>query len=420
LRSAPGIALSRTPPAGDPAVTVAFGAPVTWTLTPTLALPLTLPGGNVAVPLWLRRNSNAGPNSRTLQVTLANTSTGTIGSATQTLTTLPSSGSPVLVNFVLPNPAARTFPAGSAFRITIAQTAPSIAARRTLVYPVGAAAGSFSRAVLNSATVVNVDSVQTFDAPYPGGAAQTSFGAGSTVYVRAVVGDPFGSFDIAAARIAIVDAAAGVRVANAAMAQVADSGGATRTYEYAYVLPAGAPPGGWSAQVTGIEGTEGTVTHTRAGGFVVLPTLPALRVTKTVDVLSDPVNGAVNPRQIPGSLQRYRVTVTNTGVGAVDASTLVIADLVPANAELVVAGAGDPVQFFDGAPASGLAFAYAANVTFSNRPGGVPPYDYAPVPNADGVDPAVTALRIAPSGAMAGAASGSDPSFSVEFRVRVR
>jgi uncharacterized repeat protein (TIGR01451 family) len=143
-------------------------------------------------------------------------------------------------------------------------------------------------------------------------------------------------------------------------------------------------------------------------------------VTKTVDVLADPVNGAVNPRQIPGSLQRYRVTVTNTGVGAVDASTLVIADLVPANAELVVAGAGDPVQFFDGAPASGLAFAYAANVTFSNRPGGVPPYDYAPVPNADGVDPAVTALRIAPSGAMAGAAGGSDPSFSVEFRVRVR
>ncbi len=76
----------------------------------------------------------------------------------------------------------------------------------------------------------------------------------------------------------------------------------------------------------------------RVDGFVVLPTLPALRVTKTVDVVSDPINGAVNPRQIPGSVQRYRVTVTNTGVGTVDASTLVIADVVPANAELVVAG----------------------------------------------------------------------------------
>ena len=57
------------------------------------------------------------------------------------------------------------------------------------------------------------------------------------------------------------------------------------------------------------------MTDTRVGGFVVLPNMPALRVTKTVDVLSDPVNGAVNPRQIPGSLQRYRVTVANTGVG---------------------------------------------------------------------------------------------------------
>ena len=62
-----------------------------------------------------------------------------------------------------------------------------------------------------------------------------------------------------------------VRVANAALTQVADSGAATRTYEYAYVVPAGAPPGGWSAQITGVEGTEGTVTDTRVGGFVVLP-----------------------------------------------------------------------------------------------------------------------------------------------------
>ena len=420
LRSTPAVALSRNPPGTDAAVTVAFGAPVAWTLTPTLALPVTLPGGSIAVPLWLRRNSNTGANSRTLQVTLANTSTGTIGSSTQTLTTLPSSGSPALVNFVIPNPTAATiFPIGSAFRITITQTAPNVAGRSTLVYPVGATAGNYSRVVLNSATVVNVDSVQTFNAPYSGGAAQPSFAAGSTVYVRSVISDPFGSFDIASARISITDAASVVRVANAALTQVADSGAATRTYEYAYVVPAGAPLGGWTAQITGVEGTEGTVTDTRVGGFAVLPNMPALRVTKTVDVVADPVNGAVNPRQIPGSLQRYRVTVANTGPGSVDASTLVIADLVPANSELVVAG-GPAVQFFDGTVPSGLTFNYASHVTFSNQPGGVSPYTYAPAANGNGVDPNVTALRIAPSGAMPGAASGNQPSFSVEFRVRVR
>jgi uncharacterized repeat protein (TIGR01451 family) len=421
LRSAPSVTLSRNPPSSDAAVTVVFGTPVQWTLAPTLALPVTLNSGNIAVPLWLRRESNSGTNSRTVQVTLANTVTGTIGTATQTITTLPGTGSPALVSFVIPNPTSATYPAGSAFRVTIAQTAPNSATRQTLVYPVGATAGSYSNVSLNSATVVDVNSVQTYSAAYPGGAVQANFNFGSTVYVRAVVSDPFGSFDIASARISIVDSASVVRVASAALPMVADSGGATRTYEYAYVVPAGLPSGGWSAPVTAVEGTEGIVTDTRTGGFVVPPLLPTLRVTKTVDVLSDPISGAVNPKQVPGSFQRYRVTVTNTGIGAVDGSTLVIADVVPANAELYVAsGGGNPVQFFDGSIPSGLTFNYAANVTYSSQPGGAAPYSYVPTANGNGVDPNVTAVRIAPNGAMAAAAGANQPSFSVEFRVRVR
>ena len=395
LRSAPGVALSRNPPGADAPVTVAFGAPVTWTLAPTLALPVTLPGGNVAVPLWLRRNGGGAP--RSVQITLANTAAGTIGTATQNNLALPPNGAPVLVTFVIPNPPTVTFPAGSAFSVTITQTAPNNANRTTLVYPVGAAAGNFSRVELNSATVIDVNSVQTFSAAYPGGAVQGNFNHGSTVYVRAVVSDPFGSFDIASARISIIDSASVVRVASAVLPMVADSGGATRTYEYAYVVPAGAPSGGWSAQITAFEGTEGVVTHTRTGGFVVPPLLPALRVTKTVDVLSDPVSGAVNPKQIPGSFQLYRVTVTNTGVGSVDASTLVIADVVPANAELFVAsGGGDPVQFVDGAVPSGLTFDYATHVAYSNQPGGgAPPYGYVPTPNGNaGRSPRPTACSL--------------------------
>jgi len=139
---------------------------------------------------------------------------------------------------------------------SITQTAPNNAGRDTLVYPVGSA-GNYSRIVLNSATVIDVNSVQTYSAAYPGGAALANFSAGSTAYVRAVVSDPFGSFDIASARISIIDSASVVRVANAVLPMVADSGGATRTYEYAYAVPAGAPTGGWTAQVTAVEGTEG-------------------------------------------------------------------------------------------------------------------------------------------------------------------
>ena len=88
-------------------------------------------------------------------------------------------------------------------------------------------------------------------------------------------------------------------------------------------------------------------------------------------------------------------------------------------AELLVGG-GPVVQFFDGAAPRGLAFNYATHVTSSNQPGGPRPYTYVPVANGNGVDSNLTALRIAPSGAMPGASSGNEPSFSVEFRVRVR
>jgi uncharacterized repeat protein (TIGR01451 family) len=419
LRSSTSVALSRNPPSTDAAVTVTSTTPAIFTLTPTLALPVTLPAGNISAPLWLRRESNSGTNSRTVQVTLSNTVTGTIGTVSQVLTTLNGTGSPTLVTFVIPNPTTATYPAGSAFRVTIEQTAPSTAARQTLVYPVGATAGSFSRVVLNSATVVNVDSVQTYNAPYNGGTVTGSFALGATAYVRAVISDPFGSFDISSARISIIDVNSVVRVSNAVLPQVADSGAATRTYEYAYAIPANAPPGGWTVQVTGIEGTEAVVTDLRVGGFIVLPNLPALRVTKTLDVISDPISGSTNPKQIPGSITRYRVTVTNTGPGTVDASTLAIADLVPANSELVVNGSST-VQFTDGSVPSGLTFNYATNAAFSSQPGGAPPYTYVPVANGNGVDPAVTGLRVAPTGAMAAAAGANQPSFTVEFRIRVR
>jgi hypothetical protein len=42
-----------------------------------------------------------------------------------------------------------------------------------------------------------------------------------------------------------------------------------------------------------------------------------------------------------------------------------------------------------------------------------------PVPDANGFDANVTAVRIAPTGTLAAAAGASQPSFTIEFRVRV-
>jgi hypothetical protein len=80
---------------------------------------------------------------------------------------------------------------------------------------------------------------------------------------------------------------------------------------------------------------------------------------------------------------------------------------------------GNPVDFIDGSPLSGLAYNYAANVGYSNQPGGAGPYNYVPVPDAAGYDAAVTAVQIAPSGTMSGSSVAGQPAFTVRFRVRV-
>ena len=148
---------------------------------------------------------------------------------------------------------------------------------------------------------------------------------------------------------------------------------------------------------------------------------PALRVQKSSEVLSDPFNATTQPKRIPGSIVRYAVTVTNSGTGLVDGASLVLTDPVPAGTALFVSTAGGPpVEFIDGAPASGLSFSYPASVTFSNQPDGGPPHTYVPAPDANGVDPNVTGLRVAPIGAMSASGPGGNPSFTVRFRVRVR
>ncbi len=148
---------------------------------------------------------------------------------------------------------------------------------------------------------------------------------------------------------------------------------------------------------------------------------PTLGITKTSEVLSDPVDGTTNPKRIPGSVVRYVLAVTNTGTGSADASSIAISDPVPANTTLCVSNAcGNPfVEFVDGTPASGLAFNAATSVAYSNAPGGGAPFTYVPVPDAAGFDAAVTGVRIAPTGTMAGATGAGNPGFTVRFRVRI-
>jgi len=152
-----------------------------------------------------------------------------------------------------------------------------------------------------------------------------------------------------------------------------------------------------------------------------------LVLLKSLQTLSDPINGASNPRAIPGALVEYTVVVTNQGAGASDANSIQLADPIPANANLVVAnigGAGSgPVAFAQGTPSSTLVYTFtslasgADSLEFSSDGGTT--WTYVPTIGGDGTDANVTHLRIRPTGAFAARTGPTGPSFTIRFRIRV-
>lgn len=418
--------LSRTPPGGGQAhVNVdKNAAPVAWTMTPQLSRDFTISGGLapqvfVPVTLYLSKNGARGdPVRRDLRIRLDSigpTSTR-IGNTVTLQFAAPPRTAPIPITFNIPVDNDTTLLQGSQMTLTLTNVTPGGGNRRIRVWPV--VGGNNSRVEMDSSTVINVDSVGFFDAPSPGGAPVTTITPGLDIFVRADVGDPFGNFDIAGATLGIDDALGVPQVAAQAMAAVANPDQATSTFEFQYTVPATGAPGTWTASVTANEGTEGIVTHQGSGVFDVVR--PGILVSKLSRVISDPANGTIDPKRIPGATVEYEVTVTNQGFGLVDDTSLVITDLVPVNTDLFVdTGAGDPIVFIDGATASGLSYTFASDVTFSSQPGGGTPYTYVPVPDAAGFDPLVTEMQVNPTGVMNGASGGNNPSFVIRFRVRI-
>lgn len=200
------------------------------------------------------------------------------------------------------------------------------------------------------------------------------------------------------------------------------SGGSGQIFSRTYALPAAGRHANFQLRFRMTAGSGAAFDYWHVDDVCFEQTITASPlVSKVAQTISDPVNSGSNPKAIPGAVVRYTIGVANQGLGPVDAGTLVITDPLPADAALFVdASGGDPIEFIDGAVASGLAYSYATDVTFSNQAGGGPPYDYTPVPDADGFDPAVTGFRINPSGSMNPASGASVPSFNIRLLVRVK
>ena len=139
--------------------------------------------------------------------------------------------------------------------------------------------------------------------------------------------------------------------------------------------------------------------------------MPAIAIAKTsapyITTAGDP-----NRFNAPGSDVAYTLTVTNSGGSPVDASTLVLTDILPANVTFYNGdyNAGSPGMgpFELTAGSSGVTLP-AAGRAYSNNNGST--YVYTPTA---GYDANVDAVRLTPTGSMA-----ANSSFTIRFRARI-
>ena len=311
LSGTPGLTLSRTPTSGTPAdITLNEGVSQSWTLAPGLSSPVTIsPSISATVPVMLFLGETGTGSNRDITVSLTCVGTGTTLSQSRTGIDV----NPALwVTFNLPFPGGSDVTCTDQWRLTVQNNTTGTGERALILSPVNG--GAVSRVVLPSKSVININNsdITFHSVAYPGVNPLASLNVGQTVYIRAAVTDPFGSYDITGATLTLRDSTGAIKPAGipvAMTAQTPDPTPGSRIYEYAYTVPAAGPGGNWTALVVAREGTENTVSDNAQAVMPVTVPLPSLSVIKYA-------NGSVTPGAVkPGQDIPYLITVTNTGAG---------------------------------------------------------------------------------------------------------
>ncbi|MDO9079542.1 MAG: hypothetical protein Q7U44_01990, partial [Desulfuromonadales bacterium] len=240
---------SSTAPGGSSAanfVNIADAATVTWTLDNALTgdVALNPAFGSTGVPINLYLRTATGSGTGNVTATLSCGAVTLTGVLNRTITTTLS-----LIAFSPAYSGAQRCAAGSSWTLSVTNNI----GRTFRVYPTSG--GNRSQVNLPSSSIISVTSVTAYSTPYaaPIQVQPATFAGGASVYIRAVVTDPFGSADITGATLLVKNSAAATIVpAGTVMTQVATNVAAgSKIYEYAtpIVIPATGPEGGWTATV---------------------------------------------------------------------------------------------------------------------------------------------------------------------------
>ncbi|RLI52754.1 MAG: hypothetical protein DRP09_17260, partial [Candidatus Thorarchaeota archaeon] len=246
-------------------VTIGEGSSGYWNMDPVFAKSFVIKkksgsDNDVAIPLYLRLSSSG---SKNITIVLQSYDPSTETTETLGSDTLSVTGTTItLYNFYIELSEDKTVPAQGKLILRIDN--PGSPTQDLRVY-VGDSSGNYrSRIEMDTTTYISVDWVKT----YSGATEQTVFSPGDTVTIKALVSDPFGSYDISQARITIRDPTNTVVVNNQPMTLEATDGSSPsvwKRYTYDYNIPAGAQRGQYTITVTAYESNN--VTRDGEGNF---------------------------------------------------------------------------------------------------------------------------------------------------------
>ena len=180
--------------------------------------------------------------------------------------------------------------------------------------------------------------------------------------------------------------------------------------------------GTWALRVCDIfpSADNGIVRHLE---LYLSPVITPVSVTKVSSVLTDPQNGSVNPKAIPGALVEYTVSVTNPN--SFPTANVVVTDFFPPDLKICLSNlSGQGPVSHTGIPANGLTYSFvnlnsdADSVEFTtNAPSGGGPFNwtYDPVLDANTCDAAITGFRLRPGGSLN---AGATVTFRARFIIK--
>ena len=189
-----------------------------------------------------------------------------------------------------------TIPAGEAISLDISSSMTS--GTFTIDYDSQTAP---SQVYLPAITIINIDALNVYDAAYNGGVIITENFTEKVVYLRSVVSDPFGFYDITGLDYKITDPNSGETIIPGV--EVA-SVGCTKTYEYAYDIPS--IGGIYTVEASAREGTEGIMDNELITFSATIP----VKITKTL------LSPATGPYTINDNLT-YNINIENEGTEAI-------------------------------------------------------------------------------------------------------